>query len=134
MVFDLFVSPAMFFPMFFSLTFSLVGLVLVLYGLYDLLFQQPGMDDGEKLIWIAIILLFNVLGVLAYFFVVWYLDERPFKDFLQRTAEDRKLGELERLADLHDRGALTDEEFQEEKNRILHGRDPEKHDTRPDQD
>jgi hypothetical protein len=29
------------------------------------------------------------------------------------------LGQLQRLADLHDRGALTDEEFEAEKTKVL---------------
>ncbi len=108
-------------PFFFlSMLFSLATLLVVVYSLYDVLLQRPDMDTGEKLIWTALIIIFPPIGSLVYFFVVWHLDERPFKDLLATQTEDRKLDELDKLHDLKERGALTEEEFQEEKRKILH--------------
>lgn len=101
----------------FASVISLVGLVLVLYALYDVVFRQEQMETVERLIWVIVILAFNIFGVLIYFVLVWYSDER-LGDYLP-PGEERKLSELERLGELRDDGVLTEEEFQEEKARIL---------------
>lgn len=98
---------------------GVVGLAATIYAFYDLLFQRPEMEDLEKLIWIIVILVFNIVGVLAYFVFVMYLDENPVAEAVSSQKERRRMDELERLAELRDRDVLTDEEFEEEKRRIL---------------
>lgn len=94
---------------------------ITLYALYDVLINQERMQGLEKLIWIAAIISFNLFGVIAYFIIVrsegtLLLEPRSVQ------AEHRKLSDLERLKDLKEAGILTDEEFEEEKRKIL-GRD-----------
>lgn len=103
--------------MFFGLL-SLIGLALTIYVIYDVLAQQPEMQPIEKLIWIIVALFFNIIGVLVYFLVVKYADAQLF-DNVDLFTEDQKLDELERLADLKDRGAITEEEYLKEKEQIL---------------
>lgn len=105
----------------FASVVSLVGLFLVLYALYDVIFRQEQMEMVEKLIWVIAILAFNIFGVLVYFIVVWYSDER-LGNYMP-LGEGRKLSELERLSELRDEGVLTEEEFQKEKENVLDGRD-----------
>lgn len=100
---------------------GLVALVLTLYVFYDLLFQQPDMDTVEKLVWVLVVLMFNVIGVIVYLVLVVYQDMHLFdSDLFDRPGSGRQqLDELERLQDLHERGALTDEEFEAEKKQLL---------------
>lgn len=102
-----------------SVAISLLGVVLLLYALYDLLVVQDTMATGEKLIWLVILLLFNVLGAIVYLVVIKYLQEHPFESLLSIEAEEERLTQLERLADLKERGAITEEEFDAEKERIM---------------
>jgi Short C-terminal domain len=48
-----------------------------------------------------------------------FLDPRRPADFVAKYAPTNGLSELSVLADLHDRGKLTDEEFAAEKARLL---------------
>lgn len=114
-----FFAPFAFFMGVMGLLVGLVGLAATIYALYDVLFQQPAMESIEKLVWIIVILVFNLVGVLAYFLIVKYLGENPVSDAIAVGTEHRRIDELEELADLRDRGVLTEDEFQQEKQRIL---------------
>lgn len=108
-----------------SVLVSLLGVVLLLYALYDLLVVQRDMMTGEKLIWLIILLLFNVLGAIIYLVVIKYMQEHPFEGLLSIEEEEERLAQLERLSDLKERGAITEEEFQAEKERIMNETDKE---------
>lgn len=119
MVEEFFIAPFALFVGFMGLLIGVLGLALTIYAFYDILFQQPEMETLEKLIWVIVILVLNLFGVLLYLFIVKYMDENPVADAVSASQEHRKVEDLERLADLRDRDILTEEEFQEEKERIL---------------
>ena len=47
------------------------------------------------------------------------IDQAEPRDVAARSASDARAFQLQALADLHDRGKLTDEEFAAEKARVL---------------
>jgi phosphotransferase system glucose/maltose/N-acetylglucosamine-specific IIC component len=112
-------APFAFFMAIMGALIGLVGLAATIYALYDIIFRQPAMERIEKLIWIIVILVFNIVGVLAYFLIVKYLDENPVSEAITTGREHRRINDLEELADLKERGVLTEDEFQREKERIL---------------
>ena len=97
---------------------ALLGVALTIYVLFDVLFRQEEMDVVEKLVWVVIVLSFNLLGVLAYLIIVVHQQTYLFDSSLL-GGERRTISELERLRELHDSGTLTDEEFQREKEKVL---------------
>lgn len=100
-------------------SFMLVGLVssvsflIGLYVIYDVVLVREEMEDIERLAWVVIVLSLNLIGVAAYYIIVWREDCRLLDRFGSRE------GRLTDLADLRDRGVLTDEEFEREKERLL---------------
>lgn len=99
---------------------GLLGLLLTLYVIYDVLVNQETMQTVEKLIWIGIVLAFNIFGIAAYLIMVKSQGELLLDDQAVAT-EKHRIDELERLQALKEDGALTEEEFAEEKRRILDG-------------
>lgn len=97
---------------------ALFAALITFYALYDVLINQERMQGLEKLIWIAAIISFNLFGVIAYFIIVrsegsLLLEPRGVRE------EHRKMTDLERLKDLKEADVLTDEEFEDEKQKIL---------------
>lgn len=91
--------------------FGVVWLVLLIWVVYDVA-TRDDMWIGEKAIWVAVALLFNVLGPLVYILVVYLRGEPLFEPGGPPGARGG-LRELERLADLRERGAITEEEYEE---------------------
>lgn len=98
----------------------LLGFALTIYVFYDVLANQDEMQVMEKLIWLAAVLAFNIFGVIVYLVIVksqgQYLMEEK-----SRAGNRGKMDDLERLKELRDSGALTGDEFLEEKEKILGG-------------
>jgi len=91
---------------------------ITFYALYDVLLNQERMQGLEKLIWIAAIVSFNLFGVIAYFIIVrsegtLLLEPRGVHQ------EHQKMADLERLKELKEADILSDEEFEDEKKKIL---------------
>ncbi|MGH3014224.1 MAG: SHOCT domain-containing protein [Gaiellaceae bacterium] len=96
------------------------------FALVDI-FRRDDMSGGWKAVWVACIILVPFLGTLVYLVTRppgatreerVALDEAS-RDFVARYAPESSADELKVLADLHDRGKLTDAEFAAEKTRIL---------------
>ncbi len=101
----------------FWIVFIYIPLVAMwIFGLADV-FRRPDLSGLTKVAWVLAIIWLPIIGLVAYF-ITRPDDVEPLFDF------DAELGpsvgeELEILSDLHDRGKLTDEEFEEEKRRVL---------------
>lgn len=102
---------------------ALFGLLLALYVLYDIIVQREEMLLLERVIWVLLIFTANLLGVVLYIFIVIIqrttLNEMLGLESVQQSLTARHVSELERLHRLHEEGALTDEEFEREKERLL---------------
>ncbi|WP_456321897.1 PLDc N-terminal domain-containing protein [Palaeococcus sp. (in: euryarchaeotes)] len=52
------------------MVFWLVGLLAMLWVIYDVLTKQKAMPDTEKLIWVIVAIFLNWIGAIIYFFVI----------------------------------------------------------------
>ena len=114
-----------FWETFFLLLIFLPLVMIWCFALFDI-FRRDDRGGGWKAVWVACIILVPFLGTLI------YLITRPAgatqeervaideanREFVAHYAPDARASELKVLADLHDRGKLTDEEFAAEKARL----------------
>jgi Phospholipase_D-nuclease N-terminal/Short C-terminal domain len=96
------------------------------FALVDI-FRRDDLGGGWKAVWVACVILVPFVGTLIYLITRppgatkeerAALDEAS-RDFVARYSPESSASELKVLADLHDRGKLTDAEFAAEKERIL---------------
>ena len=96
------------------------------FALVDI-FRRDDIGGFSKALWIACVILVPFFGTLIYMIVRppgATEEERvaldaASRDFVERYAPDDRTAQLNTLADLHDRGKLTDAEFDAEKGRVL---------------
>jgi hypothetical protein len=91
------------------------------------IFRRDDIGGVRKALWLVAVILLPLLGTLI------YLIARPAgatrserevldaasRDFVARYAPNGHGSQLQLLAELHDRGKLTDAEFQAEKSRVM---------------
>ena len=95
------------------------------------IFRSHDLSGGVKMLWVVFVVLFPFLGVFAYLIfrggsmhdraaASATLQRRAFDSYVQQAAGNSSpADQLHKLADLRDRGFLTDDEFQSEKQRVL---------------
>jgi hypothetical protein len=107
----------------------LIWLPLVMMWAFALLdiFRRDDLKGWLKALWVLVVIVLPFFGTLV------YLIARPAgatatereaieesnRSFVAKYAPDNAAEQLRVLADLHDRGKLTDDEFQSEKTRVL---------------
>jgi hypothetical protein len=107
----------------------LIYLPLVLlwgFALFDV-FDRADVTGGRKALWVAVIILLPFFGTLIYLIArhpgASRSDRRALdradRDLAARYAPSSSAEQLSLLAELHDRGKLTDAEFSIEKERLL---------------
>jgi hypothetical protein len=111
---------------FFWLLFIYIPLLLLWgYALVDL-YRRDDMSGVMKAIWVVVVVLLPFFGTLIYLLfrpIGATREERAAleaadRQGVQSYAPDNRAEQLKTLADLHDRGKLTDEEFAAEKARL----------------
>jgi len=125
---QLFLILAIFVPLIMLWAFTLIDL-----------FNRRDLSGAAKALWAIAIVLLPLVAMLIYFIMRDSRSELPGTRLYGQTppppppqprpvpasAADAAIGadvvadQLERLADLHDRGILTDDEFQREKDKLL---------------
>ena len=94
------------------------------------IFRSPDMGGVHKAIWVVAIFVVPFLGVLAYLIVrggkmnehaiaAAKAQDDAMKSYIRNAAGTTPADELHRLADLKDRGVITDAEFQKLKGQIV---------------
>ena len=94
------------------------------------LFRSQDLSGWAKAGWVIFVIVLPFLGVLFYLiFRGGSMHERAvqqakqqdaqFRQYVQETAQTSSADQLTKLADLKDRGVITDEEFQQQKASIL---------------
>ena len=103
------------------------------------IFRSHDQSGVAKMLWVIFVILLPYLGVFAYLiFRGGSMHERAaahaalqrsaFHQFVQQTtSHPTTADQLHKLADLRDRGFLTDSEFQDEKVKLLESSDPLSH-------
>jgi len=115
-----------FWDFFWLLLIWLPLMLLWAFALVDI-FRRDDLKGWLKALWIVVIILLPFFGTLIYLIfrpVGATAPEREAIDessraFVAKYAPDNTAEQLRVLADLHDRGKLTDEEFSSEKARVL---------------
>jgi len=123
-----------FWQLFLILAIFVPLIMLWVFTLVDL-FNRRDLSGAAKALWAIAIVLLPLVAMLIYFIMRDSRSELPGTRLYGQTppppqpvpasAADAAIGadvvadQLERLADLHDRGILTDEEFQQEKDKLL---------------
>ena len=96
------------------------------FALIDI-FRRDDLGGFSKALWVTCVFLVPFFGTLIYLIARpagatreerRMIDEAN-RDFVTRYSPDNGVSELSALADLHDRGKLTDSEFATEKARLL---------------
>jgi phospholipase D-like protein/putative oligomerization/nucleic acid binding protein len=96
------------------------------FALIDI-FRRDDLGGFSKALWVTCVILVPFFGTLIYLIARpagvtaqerQMIDETN-RDFVARYSPTNGASELSTLADLHDRGKLTDEEFAAEKARVL---------------
>ena len=106
-----------------------VWIWLVVMVLFDI-FRSHDLSGWAKALWVLFVLIIPVIGELVYLIVrggdMHERAERQavrqqdaFRSYVQQNAESSPADQLTKLADLRDRGTITEEEFQREKAKIL---------------
>ncbi|HEX6873661.1 MAG TPA: SHOCT domain-containing protein [Micromonosporaceae bacterium] len=112
---------------FFWLLLIFIPLLLIWgFAIVDI-FRRDDLSGWLKALWVIVVILAPFFGTLIYL-----IFRRPgatpeertamdtaSREFVQRYSPDNTAQQLQVLADLHDRGKLTDAEFTTEKARIL---------------
>jgi hypothetical protein len=94
------------------------------------IFRSRDLSNWAKALWILFIIILPFIGVLAYLLVRGHtLHEHQQQDQAQAEAFQRfqatggagssRVDELAKLAELHDRGKLTDDEYEQAKAKLL---------------
>jgi hypothetical protein len=93
------------------------------------IFRSHDLSNGSKALWMLFIIVLPFFGVLAYLLVRGHTmhehqvhDQAQFGAFRQFSRGEAPAGvadDLHKLADLRDRGVLSDEEFERAKAKVL---------------
>ena len=93
------------------------------------IFRSHDLSNWAKALWILFIFVFPLIGVLGYLIVRGHtLHEHQaqdhahyeaFRRFTRGSSSGGTADDLHKLADLRDRGVLTDEEFERAKAKVL---------------
>jgi hypothetical protein len=116
----------------FMILFAWIGLVFRIFG--DL-FGDHELSGWGKALWTVFLIFFPWLGALVYLIVRGRSmneralaqarrNEQAFSEYVRETAGSSTKStadELQQLADLRDRGTISDEEFQHAKAKLLGG-------------
>ena len=114
----------------FFLFFIWIWLLIVIFG--DI-FRSPDLSGWGKALWSIFIILMPYLGVFVYLIARGHkmhehaareaaTQEAAFRDYVQNVAgsdSGGSAGEISKLADLRDKGVITEDEFQRAKARAL---------------
>ena len=103
----------------------------ILITIFIDIFRSHDLNGWEKALWFLFVLFIPLIGVLVYLIARGgkmheramrdqQQQEREFRTYVQETASSATpADQLAKLADLRDRGAITPEEFEREKAKVL---------------
>ena len=114
--------------------FIFIAWLMALFSVLTDVFRSHDMGGFAKAIWILVIIVFPVLGVLIYLLARGgkmadhavadaRASDEAMRAYIQDTAGSggSTADELAKLADLRDRGAISDSEYEQGKARVLGG-------------
>ena len=111
--------------------FLFIVWIWLLIMVFSDIFRSHDLGGWGKALWVIGIIIFPLLGVLLYLIIrggkmherqLQYAQaqQSAFRDYVRETAgSGDPADQLTKLADLRDRGAISDDEFQREKSKVL---------------
>ncbi|MEU7820120.1 SHOCT domain-containing protein [Catellatospora sp. NPDC049133] len=115
-----------FWDVFWLLLIFIPLLLIWAFAIVDI-FRRDDLSGWLKALWIVVVILLPFLGTLIYLIFrqpgATAQERRAMdqasREFVEKYSPSDSAQQLKLLADLHDRGKLTDAEFAEEKSRVL---------------
>jgi hypothetical protein len=115
-----------FWEVFFLLLIYIPAVMIWAYALVDI-FRRDDMSGWMKALWVVIVFVIPFFGTLIYVLSrppgatreERLAIDRASRDFVQRYETPDHASQLRTLAELHDRGKLSDEEFAAEKALVM---------------
>ena len=111
-----------------ELAFLFLWIWIAIGVVFDV-FRSHDLSNWAKALWMLFIFVFPLIGVLGYLVVRGHtlhqhqVEDRAqyeaFRQFTRRPSAGGTAEDLHKLADLRDRGVLTDEEFERAKAKLL---------------
>jgi hypothetical protein len=107
---------------------------ILLFRIIVDIFASRDLGGGAKAAWLILVIILPFVGVFMYLIIRGkkmterqvhsaQAQDQAFRDYVRQAASDgSSADQLAKLADLHDRGAITDQEFQQAKAGILTGK------------
>ncbi|MFZ4718756.1 MAG: SHOCT domain-containing protein [Ilumatobacteraceae bacterium] len=105
--------------------------IMLLFTIFGDLFRDHSTSGGVKVLWVLLLIVFPYLGAFIYIVVRGKgMNERALahhkaqeaavQQYIQASAGSTSVaGELSRLADLRDRGAISEDEFAAAKAKLI---------------
>jgi hypothetical protein len=115
-----------FWEWFFLMLIYIPAVMIWAFALIDI-FRRDDLSGGSKALWVVVVFIIPFLGTLIYLLFrpagatreERMVIDQASREFVQRYETKSPAEELGLLADLHDRGKLSDAEFAAEKARVL---------------
>jgi hypothetical protein len=112
-----------------ELAFLVLWIWIAVGVVYDI-FRSHDLSNGGKALWMLFIIVLPFVGVLGYLIVRGHtMHEHQaqdaqtrhdvFRQYVQSVTPSGPADDISKLADLKERGVLTDEEFQRAKAKVL---------------
>jgi len=105
-----------------ALVLALIFIPLIMMWVFALadLFRREDIGGATRVLWLFAIIVLPLLGVIIYF-LVWQPTEKEQRAMAAAapTAGGSTSDELERLAGLHEKGTIDDEEYKKLKGRVI---------------
>ncbi|MGA2835224.1 MAG: SHOCT domain-containing protein [Acidimicrobiales bacterium] len=110
--------------------FLFVVWIWLLFIVFADIFRSHDMNGWVKALWVIFVIVLPFLGILVYLIARGDKmhehevhdaaeQKRAFDDYVRQAAGTGPVDDLAKLADLKDKGVLTDSEFESEKAKIL---------------
>jgi NADH:ubiquinone oxidoreductase subunit 6 (subunit J) len=110
--------------------FIFVAWIMVLFTVLSDLFRDHDMSGWGKAVWVVVLIFIPFLAVLVYLIArgagmreralkEQAENKKHFDEYVKETAGTSKVDELASLADLHDKGTVTDAEYEQMKAKLL---------------
>jgi hypothetical protein len=110
--------------------FLFIVYIWILIAIFSDIFRSEDMGGGAKMLWVLFVFIIPVVGVLAYLLVRGgsmheraakqaQRQQEAFNSYVSGTAGSSPTDQLAKLADLKERGAINDAEFEAQKAKVL---------------
>jgi ABC-type multidrug transport system fused ATPase/permease subunit len=110
--------------------FAFIVYIWLLIAIFSDIFRSDDMGGGAKMLWVLFVFIIPVIGILAYLLVRGgsmhergakqaQRQQEAFNSYVSDAAGTSPTDQLAKLADLKERGVITDAEFETQKAKVL---------------